>query len=86
MTPLEIEILMHYFCRGVDHKDALNQPQAQKEAFKRFVDEGYLDKSCRDKSILATSNMHYTPTAKLNAYCVALCNMPEPHQEWIVSY
>ena len=84
MTPLEIEILMHYHCRAVDHESALNPPSAQKEAFSNFVKQGYLvdntfgGQNCKD------DGMMYSPKEKLHIYCEAICNVPEPKQVWVV--
>ncbi len=83
MTPLEIEILLWYHVRAEDHKYAANPPPSQKEAFKRFVDDGYLNDACKDGQPLI-GDMRYTPTDRLHVYCDALCDVPEPRQVWII--
>ena len=82
MSPLELEILFWYFCRVEDHKDAASPPPSQKEAFARFVENGYLDDNAPIE--LSGGDMKYTPTEKLYVYCEALCKVPEPKQKWIV--
>ena len=83
MTPLMIEILMWYFCRAEDHKDAFNPPPAQKEAFARFVKNGYLEDNAIGGQV-GQGEMRYSPTERLHVYCGALCKMPEPIQKWVV--
>jgi hypothetical protein len=83
MTTLEIEILLWYFCRAEDHKDAFNPPPSQKEAFARFVENGYLEDNSVDGQI-GQGEMTYSPTEKLHVYCEALCKVPEPRQEWVI--
>ena len=82
VSPLEIEILLWYFCRAEDHKDARNPPPPQEAAFSRFVKDGYLRDNCADGKPLIEV-MRYEPTEKLHVYCEALCRVPEPRQEWV---
>ena len=82
MTPLEIEILLHYFTSAIDHPDVFDPPPSQKEAFGRFVANGYLEDNSKCGQI-GEGEMVYSATEKLHVYCEALCRVPEPRQEWV---
>lgn len=89
MTPLQIEILIHYHSMGSDHKDVFNQAISQKEAFAYFVKEGYLKINTVGYNMKSTQGIHvrtYSPTDKLHFYCEALCQVPEPEpaQKWVI--
>lgn len=81
MTPLEIDILMHYHCRAEDYPNLT--PPAQQSALQYFLTNGYLEKTELHEDMPAKT-MNYTPTEKLPVYCEALCKVPEPKQVWIV--
>lgn len=76
MTPLEIEILLHYHTRGVDYPTF--DPPSQSNALDYFLSNEYL----RDAGPAA--HVRYRPTDKLHAFCSALCNVPEPVKVWEV--
>jgi len=81
MTPLQIEMLLHYYTRPSDYPD-LHHP-AQQDAIAYFIDQGYLTKiQLHEETPLCV--LEYNPTEKLYAYCEALCRVPEPRQGWIV--
>lgn len=82
MSPLEIDILMHYLCFPEDHRDASNT--GLKEVFKGFVDKGYLVDNLRPSDCQPIDMVRYKATDKLSAYCEALCKVPEPELKWIV--
>lgn len=75
MTPLQIQILMHYNNWDFDFYEMY--VSTGKDDINHLVTKGYLVKSAGPKDL-------YEPTAKLHAYCEALCNMPEPVQKWVV--
>ena len=75
MTPLQIDILMHYHCRAVDYPDL--SPPAQREAIKYFLENKFLQAEMPGERTM------YAPTEKLHVYCEALCNVPEPRQIWV---
>ncbi len=80
MTPLQIEILLHYHTRPGDHPDAARPPPPYDDAFNYFLRNGYLI----PKNSATTPG--YKATEKLHVYCEALCNVPEPVQKWVIKY
>lgn len=80
MTPLQIQILLHYYCKATDYENFA--PTANAEALEYFLENGYLEK--RPSEFRTAGEQRYTPTEKLTAYCDALCNVPEPTLRWVV--
>ena len=81
MTPLAIEIALHYHTRGVDYPNFLYP--AQQDILSSFLNNGYLTKSQLHEEMPANT-MNYRPTEKLHFYCDTLCELPEPIQVWII--
>ena len=42
MTPFELDILLHYYCRGDDHRVVSENPPIWKETRQMFLDENLL--------------------------------------------
>lgn len=80
MTPLAIDILMHYHCRADDYPHL--SPPAQQKLIDYFLSDDYLV----NNSVANRAREHpkYLPTDKLHFYCEALCAMPEPVQKWVI--
>lgn len=82
MSPLQLQILLHYHCCCNDYPDLT--PPAQREAIFRFVRDGYLEKVDLHENMPA-STPNYKATEKLHVYCEALCCVPEPRKVWVCS-
>ena len=82
MTPLEIKILLHYYCSAEDYPHL--SPPAQQDALSYFLRTGYLEKVERSSETPACTPF-YRATEKLHIYCEALCKVPEPRQIWVCS-
>lgn len=81
MTPLEIDILLHYHAHTDEYPD--RSSPAQREAFCKFVRDGFLtmdDNNLPGNYLMAT----YSPTEKLHVYIDALCRVPSPVQTWVI--
>jgi hypothetical protein len=77
MTPYELGILLHYYCRPVDHDDALRNPPIWRPTIQRFLDAELLrvvPEANRD----ASWPRAYEMTERGRVYCVALQNVPLP--------
>jgi hypothetical protein len=86
MTPLEIEILMHYRCRAVDYRDGDHSAPAVKEAIEGFIAQGLLTHHgfCIERFDDGSLRARYAVTDRAIAYLDALCNVPLPVSAWIV--
>ena len=77
MSPIEIEILLHY------HHSLENFPRqdapAVKEAIAKFLKHGILLDKRREGSPTYQVNR-----PALDAYVKAVCSIPLPHQEWVI--
>ncbi len=82
MSPLQLQILLHYHCCVDDYPDLT--PPAQQEFMHRFLRDGYLIRTDQYNQMNATG-AKYKATEKLHFYCEALCNTPEPRQIWVCS-
>lgn len=80
MSPLQIEILLHYHCKEGEYTNIGKSP-AHDLAVANFVRDGYLKKGDN-----VGDPFLYKSTDKLHAYCNALCSVPEPTQKWVVEY
>ena len=78
MSPLKIDILLWYHSRHVDYSDLVSS--AHQEAICYFLNNGYLIMMEPGEEF----DMSYKPTEKLHFYVEALCNVPEPVQEWVI--
>ena len=78
MTPLMIEILIHYYCRVDDFRD-LDAP-AVKDAIDYFLDNGLIKINTNTKYYgVYTGNQD-----ALKVYIEALCNVPLPELKWVI--
>jgi hypothetical protein len=80
-SPLEIELLLHYWCSATDHPHvAKNLGLAWREAADRFVERGLLR-----RADIATEGRLYTGVSEaLEPYVNALTAVPFPVQQWIL--
>lgn len=77
MTPLEVEILLHYHSRVSDYRDGNFSAPAVRDAIDAFGKSGYLTPGTVRK---------YDPTEKLHAHVAAICSVPEPIQHWEIPW
>ena len=77
MTPLQINMLLHYYVSADDYPDLVHD--AQQGAITYFLAAGFLTEQKMDNE-----QPRYKQTYKLKAYCYALCQVPEPVQVWII--
>lgn len=80
MTPLEISILLHYYCSGTDFRDGDFSAPAVREAIDRFKENGSLQLSTDDDNMQSI----LVRTDKTCVYVEALCAVPEAVQRWII--
>ena len=81
MTPLEIEIMLHYYSRGDDYKN-LSGPVV-KETIEKFVGSGMLKKSSDGWDQYGKAH-EITPMGQ--AYVEALMKIRLPVMQWKVNY
>ena len=77
MTPFEIDILMWYHVRTVDHECVNNPPPIWKETVDKFLEEGLLLFGSKEDSTM------YVIAPRGEAYCRSLCRVPLPQQQWV---
>jgi len=82
MSPLQLQILLHYHCCVDDYPQL--SPPAQQQALCYFIKSGFLKKTELHENMPAITP-NYTATEKLHVFCEALCNTPEPRQIWVCS-
>lgn len=78
MTPLEIEILMHYRCGGGDYRNGDFSAPAVGEAIDRFVQKGIL------LANMGAGSAYVGDMAQLTVYVDALCAVPLPVLKWTI--
>jgi hypothetical protein len=76
VTPLQIEILMHYACRACDYRDGDFSAPSVREAIDSFRDQGLL----RDSGM----QRMYEPAEGVQIYIKALCAIPAPVMQWVI--
>src|SRR3990167_7355510 len=82
MSPLEIEILLHYYyCQG-DYQDGDFSAPAVKNAIERFRDEYNLVEPTQSMDVY--HDPHYRITERGRVFVEALCNMPLPVKTWVM--
>jgi hypothetical protein len=81
MTPLEINILLHYHSSCLDYPDL--SPPAHQDAISYCLDAGFLTMTEQHEDMPVNTRL-YEPTEKLHVYCDALLHVPEPRQIWAV--
>ena len=79
MSPLQIEILLHYCTAADDFRDGDFSAPAVREAINAFREQGYL---CNE----TVRGRCYDLSAKGHVYVTALMDVPEPVQHWVVNY
>ena len=80
MTPLDIELLLHYHCRACDF-ERLDAP-AVRESLDHFLREGIL--RSRSEADGAAYPASYIVTEKGFVLVQALCATPYPVQRWVM--
>ena len=82
MSPLEIEILLHYYRCPTDYRDGdFSAPDVQ-DAIERFRDTHNLLEPTH--SMDEFCEPHYTITERGHVFVEALCNMPLPVKTWVM--
>ena len=83
MSPLEIEILLHYYQRfPTDFRDGnFCAPEVQ-DAIERFRDEYNLLEPTQSMDVY--HDPHYRITERGRVFVEALCNMPLPVKTWVM--
>ena len=81
MTPLEIEILLHYYTRAVDYRDGDFTAPAVRQALDSFYELGMLRHATRKSD---SGPLSYEVTERAEAYIQALCALPLPVQKWVM--
>lgn len=77
MTPLEIEILMHYATRGGDYREADFSAPAVRAAIDAFHQREGLLRS-------GDGRRCYEPTERCMVFAEALTRVPLPQQVWVM--
>lgn len=77
MTPLEIEILLHYYYTGGEDFPRRNAPAAQ-EAIARFLNLGLLEVASHP------TGAQYHATKGVEVYVEALMAVPLPVRKWLI--
>jgi hypothetical protein len=77
MSPLEIEICLHYHSRVDDHPWLSSGAPIVPQVFGGMMENGLLVKCS------ANPNRCYEPTGKLHAYAHMLCDTPLPERAWV---
>lgn len=76
MTPLQIEIMLHYHCCASDYRDGDFSAPAVRDAIDDFRARGLLKESGNKRV--------YEPTEGVRLYVDALCAVPAPVQRWVI--
>lgn len=84
MTPYEIDILLHYHCRGEDHEDVHRNPPVWRPTIDMFLQLDLLRQTRPEEQ--GRYPMVYTLTERGHAYCAALEAVPLPDAAWIVRW
>lgn len=80
MTPLQIEILLHYYCHGNDYRDGDFSAPAVREAIDVFKEIKMLEQDTDPRSPRT-----YRATPRCNYYVEYLCRIPLPEQSWTIT-
>ena len=81
MSPLEIEVALHYFYSPNDHPD-IDVPGYQ-QALANFLDNGMLVARDMAEDSQAEASK-YKSTDRLRVYCEALKKVPLPVKKWVI--
>jgi len=78
MSPLQIEILLHYHCFPSEHEIVHRNPPIWPETRMWFLAEGLLAERSPPSPYGAT----YECTERGRAWIEHVCNLPLPEQQW----
>ncbi len=81
MTPLEIEILLHYYGKAGDYHDGDFRYPAVRNAITAFIDIGLLTTEPENGMY---PHRTYHPTAGLRLYVETICKIPLPVKKWVM--
>ena len=83
MSPLEIEILLHYYSDfQTDYQDGDFSAPSVQDAIERFRDELNLLEPTQSMDVY--HDPHYRITERGRVFVEALCNMPLPVKTWFM--
>ena len=82
MSPLEIKIMLHYYCCPTDYRDGDFAAPAVQDAIERFRDELNLLEPTQSMDVY--HDPHYRITERGSVFVEALCNMPLPVKTWVM--
>lgn len=77
MTPLELEILLHYYSRAIDYREGDFSSSAVEEAICKFINEGMLEDRKADDP-----KWKYKMTHKGYFFIDYIRNVPLPEMYW----
>jgi hypothetical protein len=86
VTPLEIEILLHYYCRADDWRNGDHSAPILKDTFHRFLEDNLLTHANFhvERFEDGTLKARYEVTDRGKAYCEALQALPLPIKVWVM--
>lgn len=84
MTPLELEIILHYHSSPTDLPWCVDDDPApcRDDTMNGLVGAGLLVRE-RPQNAPGRDNRQFYPTDKLHAFVEMLCSTPLPQQEWV---
>ncbi len=84
MTPLEIEIILHYYCSAEDYRNGDHSAPAVKCALNRFLEDGLLVHEGFNVERFDDGRIRarYKVTDRALTYIAALESVPFPNQVW----
>lgn len=81
MTPYEIEVLLHIYCRGEDHPDEQRQPPVYEPTIQAFMDEKLIEPNPAVPP--EGVRKRYAITRRGRAYVeLGLTRVPLPVNDW----
>ena len=78
MTPLQIDILLHYYARANDYLDGDFSAPAVRQAIDDFKSENMLERATGE------SGATYQITERARVYIEVLLSVPLPMQRWVM--
>lgn len=81
MSPYEIHLLLHYYCRAEDHPDMQRNPPVWRPTIEAFLAADMLRVVPVDEQNL-TYPMCYGLTSRGRFYVEALQRVPRPESRW----
>jgi hypothetical protein len=79
MSPYEIEVMLFYYCRTVDHEDVSRNPPVWRPTIEDFLCQGLL----RNRLDNDTRDACYFITDRGRAYVEHLCSVSIPVCKWV---